>query len=95
MDATKVEAMVVRALTSWGIGREAIAAEFAVSGALIGHIRAGKRRQAIRPDLPRWRSCKHCVHWEEMRCTLDFPEPYELGFWQAGTDCAAYMRPSR
>jgi hypothetical protein len=95
MDATQVEAMVVRALTSWGIGREAIAAEFGVSGAMIGHIRRGTRHAKVRPDLPRWRSCEHCIHWEEMRCTLDFPEPYQLGFLRAGTDCAAYMRPSR
>ena len=86
------EAMVVRALTSWGISREVIAREFGVSGATIGHIRIGTRHAKVRPDLPRWRSCERCVHWEEMRCTLGFPEPHELGFWRAAMDCAAFVK---
>ena len=86
------EAMVVRALTSFGISREVIAKEFGVSGALIGYIRTGKRYAKTRPDLVRWRSCEHCIHWEEMRCTLGFPEPYDLGFWRAAVDCSAFVK---
>ena len=50
------EAMVVRALTSFGISREVIAKEFGVSGALIGQIRAGNRHKRVRPDLVRLRA---------------------------------------
>ena len=85
------EAMVVRALTSFGISREVIGREFGVSGATISHIRAGARHAKVRPDLPRWRSCERCVHWEE-RCTLGFAEPLELGFWRAAIDCSAYVK---
>jgi hypothetical protein len=95
MDAATVEAMVVRALTSWGLSRNAVASEFGVSGSQISYIRTGVRLADIRPDLPRWRSCLHCIHWEETRCTLGFPEPAAGEFLWAATDCAAYMRSSR
>jgi hypothetical protein len=94
-DPTTTEAMVVRALTSWGIGRETIAREFGVSGSSISYIRTGARLARVRPDLPRWRSCEHCIHWEKMRCTLGFPEAEMGDFWRAARDCSAYMRPSR
>ena len=90
-DPATTEAMVVRALTSWGLSRNAVASEFGVSGSQISYIRTGARLASIRPDLPRWKSCLHCVHWDEMRCTLGFPEPYDLGFWRAGTECSALV----
>ena len=92
MDPTTAEAMVTRALTSHGISREVIAAEFGVSGPLIGAIRNGKRYAKACPDLPRWRSCEHCIHWDQMRCTMGFPEPELTDFWRAAGDCSAYMR---
>jgi len=86
------EQMVVRALTSWGIQQREIGAELGVSGAWVSNVRRGARHAKVRPDLPRWRSCEACVHWEEQqRCTLGFPEPYDLGFWRAGTECSAFV----
>jgi hypothetical protein len=90
-DPATTEAMVVRALTSWGLSRNAVASEFGVSGSQISYIRTGARLASIRPDLPRWKSCLHCVHWDEAQCTLGFPEPYDLGFWRAGTECSAFV----
>jgi hypothetical protein len=92
-DPATTEAMVVRALTSWGLSRNAVASEFGVSGSQISYIRTGARHASIRPDLPRWRSCLHCVHWDEARCTLGFPEPAAGEFLWAATECSAYMRP--
>ena len=84
------EQMVVRALTSWGISGAEIAKEFGVSGAMIYHIRRGRRYAKVRPDLPRWRSCERCHPWEG-RCTLGFPEPELLDdLVRAGTDCSAF-----
>jgi hypothetical protein len=94
-DPSTIERMVVRALTSHGIGREIIARELGISGAMVGHIRAGTRHAKVRPDLTRWRSCEHCIHWSAMRCTLGFPEPQELGFWRVAIECAAFMRAGR
>jgi len=85
--------MVVRALTSWGERQLDVGAEFGVSGATISHIRRGERHARVRPDLPRWRNCERCVHWEE-RCTLGIPEPEVLGdLWRAATDCGEYLEP--
>ena len=90
-DPTTTEAMVVRALSSWGLSGEEIAGEFGVSRALISYIRTGRRCAKVRPDLPRWRSCEACRHWER-RCTLGFTEPELLGdLLRAGTDCSAFM----
>lgn len=86
------EPLVVRALTSHGIPRDTIAREFGCSGAMVGHIRAGTRLAKVRPDLPRWRSCEHCGHWLRMACSLGFPEPEEVGFWQAAAECSAFIR---
>lgn len=88
----ETEAMVVRALTSHGLNREVIGQEFEVSGQLISGIRNGSRHPKVRTDLPRWRSCEGCIHWRRMACTLDFPEPEELGFWAAAWDCSAYVK---
>ena len=84
--------MVVRALTSHGIAQKVIGKEFGVSGAMIGHIRNGTYHAKVKPDLNRWRSCEGCIHWSRMACSLDFPEPKELGFWAAAWDCSAYVK---
>lgn len=90
-DPTTTEAMVVRALTSWGEPQREVGAEIGTSGAWVSNVRRGQRHAKVRPDLPRWRSCEACVHWEEQRCSLGFPEPYDLGFWRAGTECSAFV----
>ena len=89
-----IEPLVVRALTSWGIPERHIGAEFGVSGSCIGNIRRGANHKTVRPDLPRWRSCEDCRHWSAgyIRCTLDFPEPEELGLVVAATECAVFVR---
>lgn len=84
-DPLTAQAMVVRALTSHGVSREVIAAEFGVSGRLISRIRVGERYRSVRPDLPRWRHCQACVHWAPARCTLGFPD-------QVAGDCSAFTR---
>lgn len=85
------EAMVVRALTSFGISRKVIAREFGVSDALISYIRTGKRYAKTRPDLVRWRSCEACGHWEQ-RCGLGPPDLEEHGdLLRAGTECSAFV----
>lgn len=84
-DSTTAQAMVTRALTSHGVSREVIAAEFGVSGRLISCIRVGELHRTIRPDLPRWRHCYQCVHCEQARCTLGFPD-------QVAIDCPAFAR---
>ena len=83
--------MVVRALTSHGIAQKVVGQEFGVSGAMIGHIRNGTYHAKVRPDLTRWRSCEQCGFWVR-RCTLDFPEPEELGLWATASDCSAYVK---
>jgi hypothetical protein len=90
-DPTTAEAMVVRALASWGEKQRDVGAEFGVSGATISHIRRGKRYAKVLPELTRWRSCETCHHWEG-RCTLGFPEPELLDdLLRVGTECSAYM----
>ena len=88
----EIEALVVRALTSHGVGREAIGKEFGLSGQLISGIRNGTRHAKVRPDLPRWRSCEQCGHWKRMACSLDFPEPEEIGYWAAAWECSAFVK---
>ncbi len=89
-----IEPLVVRALTSHGVPRRVVAEEFGCSGQLVGKIRSGEIHRKVRPDLPRWRSCEDCRHWSvgNIRCTLDFPEPAELGLVVAGTECAVFVR---
>jgi hypothetical protein len=90
-DPTTAEAMVVRALTSFGELQRVVGAEFGVSGATISHIRRGERHAKVLPDLPRWRSCEACGHWSG-RCTLGFPEPEVLdNLLLAGTYCSAHV----
>ena len=85
------EQMVVRALTSWGIQQRDIGGELGVSGAWVSNVRRGANHAKVRPDLPRWRSCERCHHWER-RCTLGFPEPELLDdLLRAGTDCSAFV----
>ena len=87
-----LEAMVTRALTSWGIPERHIGAEFGVSGGCIGHIRRGLSHKAVRPDLIRWtRSCEACGHWAR-GCDLGFPDPEEVGIVQAACECSAFLR---
>jgi hypothetical protein len=86
------EALVVRALTSHGVTRGTVAREFGCSGQLVSKIRSGELHRGVRPDLPRWRSCGHCRHWAQGGCTLDFPEPEELGLTVAATECAVFVR---
>jgi hypothetical protein len=86
----ETEALVVRALTSFGMSQRAVGAELGVSGPCIGHIRLGVNHKHVREDLPRWRSCVACTHWWG-GCQLGFPDPDELGdLWQAATECAAF-----
>lgn len=86
----ETEALVVRALTSFGMSQRAVGAELGVSGPCIGHIRQGVNHKHVRPDLPRWRSCEACTHWQP-GCDLGFPDPEDLGdLWQAATECAAF-----
>ncbi len=89
-----IEPLVVRALTSHGEPRATVAREFGCSGQLVSKIRSGELHRKVRPDLPRWRSCEHCAHWSagHIRCTLDFPEPEELGLVVAATECAVFVR---
>ena len=90
-DPTTAEAMVFRALTSWGERQLDVGTEFGVSGATISHIRRGCRYAKVRPDLPRWRSCEACGHWEQ-RCTLGLPDPEEHGdLLRAATECSAFV----
>jgi hypothetical protein len=89
---TTVEAMVTRALTSWGIQQREIAAEIGTSGAWVSNVRRGARHAKVRPELPRWRSCEACRHWWPNRCTLGLPDPEEHGdLWRAGTECSAFV----
>jgi hypothetical protein len=91
MDAAQVEAMVVRALTSWGIPQREIGAELGVSGAWVSNVRRGTRHAKVRPDLPRWRSCEACTFWFP-GCGLGFPDLQEHGdLWRAGTECSAFV----
>lgn len=88
----RLETMVTRALTSWGIPERHVGEEFGVSGACIGNIRRGANHKGVRPDLPRWtRSCERCGHWVG-RCHLGFPEPEEVGVIQAACECSAFVR---
>ena len=86
------EAMVVRALTSFGDLQRDVGAEFGVSGATISHIRRGQRHAKVRTDLPRWRNCEDCCHWGQDCCTLGFSEPEVLDdLWRAATECSAFV----
>lgn len=90
--AEETERMVARALTSWGVKREVIAKEFGISGQMVGYVRRGVRHVKVCPDLPRWRSCEACGHWQQESCTLGFPDPEEVGdLIQAGTECSAWV----
>jgi hypothetical protein len=90
-DPATTEAMVVRALTSWGEPQREIGAEIGTSGAWVSNVRRGQRHAKVRPDLPRWRSCEACHHWV-VRCTLGFPEPELLDdLLRAGTECSAFV----
>jgi hypothetical protein len=90
-----LEEQVTRALTSWGIQQREIAAEIGQSGAWVSNVRRGARHAKVRPDLPRWRSCEACSHWER-RCTLGLPDPEEHGdVWRAGTECSAFVEDNR
>ena len=92
MASAHTEAMVTRALTSWGVSAAAIGAEFGVTGQAISNIRRGLRHKGIRPDLLRWRTCHECVHWGP-GCGLGFPEPAEAcDLWQVGSECSAFTR---
>ena len=92
MVSNRTEEMVVRALTSWGVPSAEIGAEYGVTGQAIRHIRRGLRHRGVRPDLPRWRTCCECVHWDG-GCGLGFPDPLEHGdLWRAGSECSAFMR---
>jgi hypothetical protein len=85
------EAMVTRALTSWGIQQREIGAEIGTSGAWVSNVRRGTRHAKVRPDLPRWRSCEACRHWSS-GCGLGFPEPLETDdLWRAATECSAFV----
>ena len=95
MDPTPAEAMVVRALTSHGEKQRDVGAELGTSGAWVSNVRRGLRHAKVRPDLPRWRSCETCHHWEG-RCTLGFPEPELLDdLLRAGTECSAFAEARR
>jgi hypothetical protein len=88
-----LETMVTRALTSWGIPERHIGDEFGVSGSCIGNIRRGANHKGVRPDLPRWtRSCDQCRHFPQGHCTLDFPDPEDVGVIQAACECSAFVR---
>ena len=90
-DPQLLDAMVTRALTSWGIPERHVGEEFGVSGACIGKIRRGQNHKTVRPALPRWtRSCETCGHWAT-GCSLGFPDPEEVGPVQAGYECSAYL----
>ena len=85
-----IHAQVTRALTSWGIPQREIGAEIGTSGAWVSNVRRGARHAKVRPDLPRWRSCEACRHWDQ-RCGLGFPDLQEHGDpWRAGTECSAF-----
>jgi len=86
-----LEAMVTRALTTWGIPERHIGQEFGVSGACIGNIRRGANHKTVRPELPRWiRSCEACGHWTGY-CDLGFPDPEEEGIVRAACECSAWV----
>jgi hypothetical protein len=87
-----IEQQVERALTSWGELQRDVGAELGTSGAWVSNVRRGVRHAQVRLDLPRWRSCEACGHWQE-RCTLGLPDPDEHGdLWRAGTECSAFVK---
>jgi hypothetical protein len=92
---TNPEAVVVRALTSFGVTRDVIAREFGVSESMIGYIRRGEYHKTVRPDLTRWRNCKQCGHWEG-KCTMGFPEAAQIAtdadLLRVATECSAYIK---
>ena len=89
------EAVVVRALTSFGVTCDVIAREFGVSESMIGYIRRGEYHKTVRPDLTRWRNCKQCGHWEG-KCTMGFPEAQQaesdVDLLRVATECSAYIK---
>lgn len=88
----EIEALVVRALTGWGVKQRDVGAELGVSGASISHIRRGERHAEVRPDLSRWRSCEACQFWLP-GCGMGFPDPIELrDLWQAATECSTFVK---
>jgi hypothetical protein len=49
---------------------------------LISLIRRGRIYKKVAPELPRWsadHTCPRCLHWQNGRCGLDFPDPLTEG----------------
>lgn len=91
------EAAICDILTSTGIHAE-LADRYGVSASTIGKIRRGEMHETVAPELPRWqrgglrgikRLCSNCLHWDQDRCDLGFPDPKEEGHGFA-RDCSVY-----
>jgi hypothetical protein len=62
----------------------------------IQQIRYGKNYKHVHPEVPRWNAklpvtCHQCVHWQSETCSMELPEPQQMGP-QFARECATFHR---
>ena len=86
---------VYKILTS-SIGHQEMSRRYGCSHQNIQQIRYGKNYKHVHPEVPRWNpkepmTCHQCVHWQYETCSMELPEPQQMGP-QFARECATFHR---
>jgi hypothetical protein len=77
-------------------GHHEIARRYGRSHQNIQQVRYGHSYTTIHPEIPRWNpkepiTCHQCVHWQSETCSMELPEPQQMGP-QFARECATFHR---